>query len=50
MCSETSSREELDWEEGAREINECEYPSAPRKTDPALLAKNDPETWGSGGG
>jgi hypothetical protein len=25
MCSETSSREELDWEEGAREINECEY-------------------------
>ena len=25
-------------------------PSAPGKTDPALLAKNDPETWGSGGG
>ena len=24
MCSETSSQEELDWEEGARQINECE--------------------------
>lgn len=25
MCSETSSQEERDWEEGARQINECEY-------------------------
>ena len=24
MCSETSSQDELDWEEGARQINECE--------------------------
>lgn len=25
ICSETSSQEERDWEEGARQINECEY-------------------------